>query len=178
MNLSRRTTTIATEPGTFAAEGNGLRRTFRAAVARGSAVLAVAAIALIPLGGVSSAQAATAAVSVQYPKATCSMGYDLRPFVMVGAYLQTRTPSTAYYAADLLLFYGGSWHTTTLRTPTAAVSTSSLSRMVQGFFYSTPQYRFGGLTAKVRLWVWNNYGSGWAWYFYDTNTCPVLNDIL
>ena len=59
-----------------------------------------------------------------------------------------------------------------------AANFSSLSRMVQGFFYSTPQYSFGGLTAKVRLWVWNNYGSGWAWYFYDTNTCPVLNDIL
>jgi hypothetical protein len=132
-----------------------------------AALLAVLSVMTVA-GLAPPASAATSSITVYAPSATCTMNFNLQGEVDLQAMLLHQVGTTAYYSADLRLWYSGQWHTVT-STGTRATTTNR----AEAWFTPTNGYTWDGYTAYVRLWVYNNYGSGWKWYAYSTNSCVV-----
>jgi len=114
------------------------------------------------------AEAATSSISVVGPTATCTMNFYYQDEVDAQAYLLHQVGVTAHYQMDLLLWYGGAWHDV---QHTAQRATTG--NLASAYFTPTNGYTWSGYTAKVRLFLWNNYGAGWQWYYYDSASCVV-----
>jgi hypothetical protein len=126
----------------------------------------MALLAVVGLTG--AANASTSVISVVGPTATCTMNFNYQAEVDAQAYLLHQVGVTAHYQVDLLLAYNGAWHDV---QQTGVNATTS--NWAGAWFTPTNGYSWDGLPAKVRLWVWNNYGSGWKWYYYDSSVCTV-----
>jgi hypothetical protein len=150
------------EPALQGRRARSHRRTFLTALA-----LVLATLGAL-FGAASQAQAANPAITVVAPSVTCSTDDNYQPSVTVSAWVNKPVTTKVYYHADLYLYYSGGWHRV-IQSPRYVTSQG----WAQVAFSPTNGYNWRGYYAMARLYVWNNYGAGWAWYTYDSDSCLV-----